>query len=801
MLKTFWKNSFKSIKDNISRFLAMISIVMLSSGVITGLLVTTPNMQMSMTDVFNEYNTFDFNFISSIGFDDENISYLNLKYGSEAFFEGYNLFDKVATYESKVLSSLLYELDLDNSKINKLKIVDGRFPLADNEILVEQKSNYIEEFKLNDTVLIDNTAYNIVGIVSNTSYFTKEQIHSFTSNKAIKAVFYKNFNLENNFYTNIFGHLNKSKSLNQFRNKYQDLIDDYLVKLEEDLIKIRTDRLIKVNEYLEQKLRENDVKNYVLTRSSNLSYQTYKTFVLKVDTITKIFPAFFLVVSILVVLATMTRMIEEERTQVGILRAIGYHQGAIYRKYLMYASLVGILGALLGYTFGFRLIPSIVNSAFSSIFFVPNLNLNVYSLSNIIYLLVIILSILVTTVFAINKNLKLNSAALLLPKAPKYGKRIILEKIPFFWNRLKFKYKSSLRNLFRYPNHFIMTVLGIAGSLALVFTGLALIDSIKAVTKIQYEEINNYDYTVDITNLTSEFEVFLNDNYSNNIAIYETTHVLKSVRTNDDFYVSLIVTDKQINEFITLRNRKTNEILEIRNDGIVITEQISYYLKLKVNDYLELSKTTGIKITGITESYINNYIFMTKEYYEEYFNETYKPNKVLVIDKDFIEEDVKDSFFTNSNVINVNFNSEEIASKDRLLGQVILLAIVIVLAAVFLAIIIIYNLTNVNISEREKELSTLKVLGYKNTEVSSYIFREINIMTLVGIIFGIPLGLLLQRYVIINVDEPNMMMGRRISIYTYLISITLTILVTILVELIMIVKIKKIDMVSALKEL
>lgn len=801
MLKTFWKNSFKSIKDNISRFLAMISIVMLSSGVITGLLVTTPNMQMSMTDVFNEYNTFDFNFISSIGFDDENISYLNLKYGSEAFFEGYNLFDKVATYDSKVLSSLLYELDLNNSKINKLKIVDGRFPLADNEILVEQKSNYIEEFKLNDAVLIDNTTYTIVGIVSNTSYFTKEQIHSFTSNKAIKAIFYKNFNLENNFYTNIFGHLNKSKSLNQFRNKYQDLIDDYLVKLEEDLIKIRTDRLIKVNEYLEQKLRENDVKNYVLTRSSNLSYQTYKTFVLKVDTITKIFPAFFLVVSILVVLATMTRMIEEERTQVGILRAIGYHRGAIYRKYLMYASLVGILGALLGYTFGFRLIPSIVNSAFSSIFFVPNLNLNVYSLSNIIYLLVIILSILVTTVFAINKNLKLNSAALLLPKAPKYGKRIILEKIPFFWNRLKFKYKSSLRNLFRYPNHFIMTVLGIAGSLALVFTGLALIDSIKAVTKIQYEEINNYDYTVDITNLTSEFEVFLNDNYSNNIAIYETTHVLKSVRTNDDFYVSLIVADKQINEFITLRNRKTNEILEIRNDGIVITEQISYYLKLKVNDYLELSKTTGIKITGITENYLNNYIFMSKDYYEEYFNETYKPNKVLVIDKDFIEEDVKDSFFTNSNVINVNFNSEEIASKDRLLGQVILLAIVIVLAAVFLAIIIIYNLTNVNISEREKELSTLKVLGYKNTEVSSYIFREINIMTLVGIIFGIPLGLLLQRYVIINVDEPNMMMGRRISIYTYLISITLTILVTILVELIMIVKIKKIDMVSALKEL
>ncbi|MCR1809488.1 ABC transporter permease, partial [Haploplasma modicum] len=399
------------------------------------------------------------------------------------------------------------------------------------------------------------------------------------------------------------------------------------------------------------------------------------------------------------------------------------------------------------------------------------------------------------------KNLKLNSAALLLPKAPKYGKRIILEKIPFFWNRLKFKYKSSLRNLFRYPNHFIMTVLGIAGSLALVFTGLALIDSIKAVTKIQYEEINNYDYTVDITNLTSEFEVFLNDNYSNNIAIYETTHVLKSVRTNDDFYVSLIVTDKQINEFITLRNRKTNEILEIRNDGIVVTEQISYYLKLKVNDYLELSKTTGIKITGITENYLNNYIFMSKDYYEEYFNETYKPNKVLVIDKDFIEEDVKDSFFTNSNVINVNFNSEEIASKDRLLGQVILLAIVIVLAAVFLAIIIIYNLTNVNISEREKELSTLKVLGYKNTEVSSYIFREINIMTLVGIIFGIPLGLLLQRYVIINVDEPNMMMGRRISIYTYLISIALTILVTILVELIMIVKIKKIDMVSALKEL
>lgn len=799
--KSFWKNAFKSIKGNISRFIAMLSIILLSSGVITGLLVSAPNMEMSMSEEYNKYNTADIQLISDLGFDNDSIKKVNT-FDQDFVVQPFNIYDKqvkVSNGSNSIsISSLLYELDFDDSKVNQFELISGNYPVDEFDILAERSSYHIEEVEVGNKVLIDGVEYNVSGVVANTWYFSKEAERSIETSNTVKGIFYKNFNYNNMTYTNLFIKVNKSLGLNQFSESYTNLINKKTKSIEEGLSNLLLqDRLDK----LDSTKSIEELNLHVLNRTSNISYQTYKTFVNKVSTITQIFPIFFLIVSILVVLTTMTRMIEEERQQIGILRSLGYSRASIYYKYLFYGLIVGIIGAGVGYAAGFRLIPSIINTTFQTVFHLKGLNMNIFSLSNILYLIFIVISILLTTIFAVTRTLRQNVASLLLPKSPKFGTRILLEKITFFWKHLKFKYKSSLRNLFRYPNHFAMTVIGIAGSLALIITGLALSNSISDVTKIQYGEIIDYNFTVDINGFDSNFDSYLNDKYDDNIYIMESTYMVTTKKTNENIYVNAIIVDGDLNGFINLRTRKKHLPLDLTNDGVIISEQLANYMQLKVGDIFEATKTDDLKINGIAENYLNSYVYMTKEYYENSFKATVRFNRVLVKSSDFNRDEVSDELLMFNNVLNTNFLIEEIEAKDRLLNQVNILAIIIILAACFLAIVVIYNLTNVNISEREKELSTLKVLGYKNTEVSSYIYREINIMTLVAIIIGTPLGVLLNRYIIHSIEEPEMMMGQTIKWYSFIIAIALTILVTILVELVMSFKIKKIDMIGALKEL
>ena len=792
--KAFWKNSFRAIKDNLSRFFSMISIVMLATGVITGLLVTAPNMQNSMTDQFINDNLYDFNLVSSIGFDNDSIKILEeSNYFKDV--EKANIFDQKAIVNDLIaINTILYEINLTDQKINKLNIIEkGNIPRSNNEILVQQQENL--PFKIGDFVEINNKRFTISGIVKSSVYFSKEPERAITTNNTVDAIFYKNFDDDSQF-SNIFLTFDKDKNLNQFSKKYTNLVEDKKNILEQLMPTILQERLNNLNINI-------DYNYYILDRSTNASYITYKSFVNNVSTITQIFPVFFLVVSILVVLTTLTRMIEEERQEIGIARSLGYHKIDIYGKYLVYASLVLILGVGIGYAAGFRLIPVIVNSAFNSTFYTATLNLKIFSLSNIIYIIIIVISILLTALITIGTTLKNNCASLLLPKPPKYGKRIFLEKIGFIWNKLKFKYKSTLRNLFRYPRNFIMTILGIAGSLALIFTGLALRNSLTAITTKQFNEIYKYDYNVIVSKqLSDDYINYLNQHYNNNYIITEQFNdFLITKNTNETFYITVVVVDDDLAPFINLKPRRKNQTITLNNEGVIVTEQIAQYLKLNIDDTFNLVNSEDIKINGITENYINNYIYMTKEYFNNHFTDQRLSYNILIKDKNYNKEDVIKNFLQLDDFSKVNFIADDIKQNKKLLNQINILSIVIVLSAGFLAVIIIYNLTNVNISEREKELSTLKVLGYKNKEVSSYIFREINIMTVIGIILGIPLGYLLNYYIITNVDAPNLMLGRTIHYSTFLISIALIIVFVIIVQIIMNAKIKKVDMIGALKEL
>lgn len=809
--KAFWRNNIRTIKKSINRFLAMLSIVFLSTAIITGLLVTGPNMKKSMTESYLNQNTLDINLmmptvkqLDILAFTNDNIDFIKSKNHFKDV-EGFNLKEREVLTKTNngKLNGLIYEYDFSN-KINSFELIQTMAGLdysnlEEDQVIVEQSSYYLKTNKIGDYINIEDKEYQIVGISNNQHYFSKEAEKSLIDNKTYEIIVYKNIK-DSNYYSNIYLTINKEGINDLFTKKYDNLLKDNVNYLETEITgEILEDRKNEIiNKY--PFLNKDDLKFdiYIIDKNSNISYQTFKNLINKVDQITKLFPIFFLLISALVVLTTMTRMIEEERQQVGVLRSIGYSKASIYGKYIFYGLLVAVLGVLIGYATGFRLIPVIINNAFKTVFHLPNLNLDIYSTQNMIYLLIIVLIIVITTIFSVKKTLNQTTSELLLPKSPKYGKRILLEKMPRFWNRLKFKYKSSLRNLFRYPKHFLMTVIGVMGSLALVFTGISLTSAVDGIAVTQYDKIFKYNYELSVGEYQDDMFDYFKDNQYEYLKIKEFGDIFTTKKSKETFYVTVKIVDgDNINDFIRLKNRTKKPILNLNNDGVIITEQIATYLNLKVGDNITIDQGDEFLITGITENYIENFIYIKKELYDSSNLEKDLLNKVLLNTDDDLKLDELSNFEVNS-IISIETQANE---KNRQLNQVKLLAIVIVLAAVFLQVIIIYNLTNVNISERDKELSTLKVLGYTNYEVSSYIFREVNIMTTIGMILGIPLGILIQRYVIFSVDSPNMMLGRDLGWYSFASSIPLTILMTMFVEFIMYFKIKNIDMVSALKEL
>lgn len=809
--KHFWKSAFKAIFKNISRFLAMISITMLSSGIITGLLVTAPNMKKTVSEQYEIQKTPDIELISSIGFDDDSIEIFNEYYDyilpvlkSDKTIES-KVASKSGFLTTQTLTAQIFEFSSEYENLSNIEVIEGNYPKNEFEVLVERDTYHFVKLTPGDELIIEGITYTVSGIVKNMWYYSLEAERSLQTGDTYQAIVYKSRgNID--YYSSVFVTVDKEKGLDHFSKKYTNLINDEIKFIEENVInKVVETRLENLLANLPPIMHEEIIKRseglYILSRSSNQSYQTFKMLIEKVDAITKIFPIFFLIVSILVVLTTMTRMIEEERGEIGVIRSIGYTKTTIYRKYILYGFLTALIGVIAGYLAGFRLIPTIINNAFKTIFHLDDLNLNIYSTENIIYILVIIISIVLTSILSVRKTMKQSPAEMLIKKSPKVGKRIFLEKIPFIWNRLKFKYKSSLRNLFRYPKHLLMTVIGVSGSLALVFTGLSLTDSVDAIGRRQYEDIFNYQLSIHVNDKNEDLNNYLeNENLVYTLTMQQVD-ILRTVKSKEDFYINIVVFESS-NDFINFRNRKTNKKLYLDDHGVIITEQISKYLEVKENDYLKIKDNNEVLVKGITENYLENYIYMTKSYYESLSFHDESTNFYLLVKGDISNQDVlKREIIKFDNVLSMNFVNDDLIAKTRQLNQVLLLAIVIVVAAVFLQVVIIYNLTNVNISERDKELSTLKVLGYHNKEVSNYIYREINMMTGFGIIIGLPLGFLLQRYVITMIDSPNIMMGRNINWYTYLISISLTIIMTIIVEVFMHFKIKKIDMISALKEL
>lgn len=553
---------------------------------------------------------------------------------------------------------------------------------------------------------------------------------------------------------------------------------------------------------------------YVLDRTNNPGYTEYNDNAERLTSMSTVFPVLFFIVAILVCLTTMTRMVEEHRSQIGLLKALGYSNLSIMAKYLWYGTLASVLGASIGLIIGFELLPRIIYDAYGIMYQFSDLKISYYPDLIIISIFVALLCTSVTAMIVTGAELKENAAVLMRPKAPKSGKRILLECMPFIWKRFNFTSKVTARNIFRYKKRMFMTIFGVAGCTALIFTGFSLRDSINDLVPLQYEDVMTFDamITHDVNaseEALTKYETILQNtnNVTTRASISQTSVIgLKKGVNNQDVTIVVPKNIKKYEEFINLRDRKTHEKQSFNDEGVIITEKLAKMYELEIGDSFEFKNSDNekftVKITGIAEMYIGHYMYMTAEYYETLFNEevNYNTDIVKLNDtSDTWQNQFTEKLLDDTAVVNVTFANTISGQLNDTMGSLNVVVVVLIVSAALLAFVVLYNLSNINVSERIRELSTIKVLGFYPNEVTMYVYRETIFLTLMGIGVGYVLGNFLHGFVIATAELDMMMISRIIHSSSYMYSGILTFFFSSLVMLVMHIKLKRIDMIEALK--
>lgn len=552
---------------------------------------------------------------------------------------------------------------------------------------------------------------------------------------------------------------------------------------------------------------------YIFTRDDNVGYSEYGSNAERIDKIAAIFPVFFLLVAGLVCLTTMSRMVEEQRTQIGTIKALGYGNGAIMRHYMIYAVSGAVVGGTLGAFGGCILFPSVIMFAYSMMYTIREFHY-LYEPWNMLFSIgTMTAAIALTVFFSCRKALRETPASLMRPKAPKAGKRVFLEKITFLWNKMNFFAKVSGRNLFRYKRRMFMTVIGIAGCTALSLTGFGLKDSISDIVDLQYLDINNYSGFIaydgdakpsEVENIYAALEEYNPETQYTRAYIkqYETKFGDEAVQC----YITCAEEAAKFGDFIVFRERVSRKPLSL-TDGAIISEKAATLLGAKTGDEISIQIRDGeyrsVKISGITEHYTSHYLYLSEDVYREIFGAV--PVYNIVYFKNGISSEGSDSeqfsefMLKTDKVLTVNINASSMSRIHDVMSIMDLVTIVLIVSAGALALVVLYNLTNVNITERIREIATLKVLGFYDREVSMYVFRENIVLSLIGGAVGLGLGTALCMFVIQTAEIDEVMFGRTIHPLSYLWAFLVTAAFSVLVNLLMSRVLRKISMVESLK--
>lgn len=777
-MKKLLKETIVCMVKTSKRFLSILIIVLLGVGFFAGIRAVAPDMENTLDAYYEENNFYDIYITSDYGVTDKVINRLEEDYNIEAGYSFDAITNKEEDYATRIIS---YD---EENEINKPKLIKGRMPEKADEVVIDNQIS--DSIKIGDKITIDsdlvlNKTLTVTGYVESPLYISTERDSTTLLSGQINYFLYmKTENILSPVKTTAYIKLDTEES--RFSNKYEDLVKEEKKEIRKIL-----------------KEEENNATWYVLDINANTGFYQYEQDTERIDNVAKVFPLVFFIVAVLVCLTTMTRMVEEERSQIGTLKSLGYRDSAIMFKYILYASLATIIGSIIGVLIGYRILPELCFTMYQNLYKLGDIKLSYYSSLTFQGMMIALVCTLGATIYTCRKTLKESPANLLRPVAPRPGKRVLLERISFIWNKLSFSYKVTVRNVFRYTKRFLMTIIGIAGCTGLILAGFGLKDCIGKIVPNQYDELFTYDASITLNEEATENtinELTQVKEIKDLLRVQEESISIDNKDTNQS--VTLIVPEEDPDDFIKLQSRKKKEEYNL-TDGIIITEKLANLLEVEVGDTLEFTGTNTYteKISHITENYLLHYIYLPKSSYK---GSTY--NTVLIKTTEMTEKEEK-TFAAKlkeiEGVSNISFTSTTRHVFDDTMESFAYVSLILIVSAGALAFVVLYNLSSVNISERRRELATIKVLGFYDKEVYQYINRENSILTVIGILLGLGIGNILTIYILKTCEIDNLMFDYSILWPSYIYAILITAAFAILVNIILYFSLKKIDMIESLK--
>lgn len=812
------KHIFMKIKDNYKRFLSLLSMALLGVGFYAGIQACSPDMLNTIDNFYDTNNVYDIEIISNLGMTSEDIKELtkinNIEKVIGTFSKDVYIHNNNDQYVVKLIGI--------NNDINNTYVEEGRLPNSNNEIVVEKTLLEDNNLKINDTIVIENKNYNIVGTVISPLYFSTERpntnlgsgkvnYYAYVAEDAIKSDTFTNV------YITVLGAKNEVTNSDKYKSIIQKVtnnIEQIKKNREDERYKELYEEIIKNSQEYGIALNQSELvkpKWHIFNRLDNVAYKELINASDNIKKLGNVFPLIFFGIAVLVSLISMMRMIEEDRTENGTLKSLGYNNFEITSKYIIYSLFATITGSILGIFLGSYLIPYVIWNIYKKLFFIPEFIYLINNSYNAIGLWICILCICGTAIFVCTHNLKDVPANLMRPKEPKSGKKIFVEKITFIWKKLKFSDKITIRNIFRYKIRVLTTIFGIAGCTALILAGFGLKDSIKNVTNYQFNNIFKYDKMLminehkDYNQIKNSLE---NDLYVNKIVEVNTQNITISYNGEEQNVTTLTPNNfEELNNVISLidinDNKKINN--EIIENTCIISEKTSKLLNIEVGDKITLldneNNQKQLKVSYITKNYINQYLYITKNTYNNLFGE-YNINSLLV-DLNNITKEEKSSFdknyINNGYAVAIIDNEDIKTSMNDMLSSINSIVAILIIAATALAFVVLYNLSNINISERKREIATLKVLGFYPKEVDKYINSETIILTIIGIVLGLFFGSYLSHFIISTCEPDYIMFDRQVYTISYIYSSLITIIFTIIVNIVTHYNLKKINMIESLK--
>ena len=597
-----------------------------------------------------------------------------------------------------------------------------------------------------------------------------------------------------NYYNNSIYQLNNGKKeYEENLNKYKSSLEEYNVRkfdFDESIRKAR------------EKISNLDsVEWYISDRSDDSDYSSYISSIESIENVSGLFPVVFFAVAIFISLISMSRMAFENRNEIGTLKSLGFHNYEIRFKYIIYSLLATLVGGVLGAFLGYFALPWIIFNTYGILYEIP---VFVYSggfIQIVIGLIISVICICGATIFTINGLIKEKTTDLLRPKAPLKGRKILLEKVKVIWNKFSFSNKVTIRNIFRYKKRVFMTILGIVGCTVLLLSGYAIRDSIVNLVSIHFENIFRYDDSVYVSDKLSKEELNkLFDNKNIEQKLYTFIQTVKFKSSELELFVPS--DENEMSKIITLKDKNTNEEVRLQNNKIIITSKFAKVNKIKVNDEIEITdannKSYRFEVSAIAQNYLGNFIFMNKNTYEENFGD-YKTNMVyLKIDIEK-ENQITSELLKNKEVLGINSKTSTLESLDGIFGSLDTIVLILVTFSGALAFVVLYNLAYINISERQREIATLKVLGFYPNEIDSYILKEELLITIIGVIIGLIIGTWFGLVIVETVEIDMAEFIKQITLVSYLKTILFMILFTVIVNIRVHFALKKINMIESLK--